>query len=178
MSTSLVLRFFHISLYFLSFIVKCVLFFSQRNSCNTSENAFDMTSDSCSDHGLEYFSPTKLSKIKVENMEEFFTNYMNEPSTECVDAPKSEYMDVPSSSTFGGEVDNLKATNEEHPPSSSIKILENSAKSIVSISITEELFRCLAKKVNEANLTQQQRNDIESSVCSLVYSKLANYSKD
>ena len=159
----------------------CFVFFSERNTYNISESSVDITSDSCSDQELEYLPPTKLSKIKEEKVKEFLTQRMDAPSTVCLEGrSKSEFMDAPSSSTYLGAAEDSRTANGErtYVPSSSIRVLENSAKSIAKASITEELFGCLAKKVNEANLTTQQINDIEHSVCLLVYTRLANYNRD
>lgn len=40
-------------------------------------------------------------------------------------------------------------------------------------SSTSQLFESLATKINEANLTTSEIYEVESAVCSLVYSKLA-----
>lgn len=40
---------------------------------------------------------------------------------------------------------------------------------------TSQLFESLASRVNEANLTMQQKTKIESSVCTLVYSMINEY---
>ncbi|XP_073841547.1 uncharacterized protein [Musca autumnalis] len=43
--------------------------------------------------------------------------------------------------------------------------------------VTVQLFQLLGKKVVQSNLSTSQINDIENSVCSLIYSKLAEYDK-
>ncbi|TMW45241.1 hypothetical protein DOY81_009676 [Sarcophaga bullata] len=96
------------------------------NTYNISESSVEITSDSGSDQELEYLPPTKLSKMKVEK-EECLTQCVDASSTVCVeDTSQSEFMDAPSSSTYLGEAEDSRRTNDEQTdvPSSSIRVVK------------------------------------------------------
>ncbi|XP_037825121.1 uncharacterized protein LOC119613232 isoform X2 [Lucilia sericata] len=69
-------------------------------------------------------------------------------------------------------------TREHSPQNSEIVSTTKRKTKQKTKNCTMQLFQCLANKLTEANLTEEQKNIIECSVCRLVYSKIIEYTKD
>ncbi|XP_065357641.1 uncharacterized protein LOC135951834 [Calliphora vicina] len=93
-----------------------------------------------------------------------------EVSTDLSSDGDGDMLYVPSSNR---KKERFKEMNEISEASST----ENCESGMNNPTMTSRLFMVLANKINEADLTSQQKNALEFGVSSYVYSKLAEYNK-
>ncbi|XP_065370148.1 uncharacterized protein LOC135962253 [Calliphora vicina] len=156
-------------------------------ACHISESSLDKTTDS--------FSETDVSFSKKRKLEHN-DNSWRDP----IDEPSSSFVIIPNNTTKNDLSQDYWTTNPEQPEphsdndcqssdscSPGEKTIDNSEtitttnktksrrKRKGKTNCTMQLFQCLANKISDSNLTVEQKNHIEISVCRLVYSKIIEY---
>ncbi|XP_023296823.2 uncharacterized protein LOC111679479 [Lucilia cuprina] len=136
-------------------------------SHNISESSLDITAEYCSDLEDSYFEDSSQDPFELTD------STANIKATQQAETNSTKDYQISERSNKRKRFTTEYSTQDSEIVSTTKRKTKQMAKNC-----TMQLFQCLANKLSESNLTEEQKNIIESSVCRLVYSKIMEYTKE